>query len=187
MSEVNELSRMNARDKILVAARRVFASKGFKGAATRDIAKEAGAAEVTLFRQFGSKEALLLEVLTPAFKQSISRLRAESTGKSAREVLVDVCKARLECSEENTDLMSIMWSEVHINPLVREAFREAMAVSAKELSVLLGDASIDASWMVLGAVFGVVAFHNLFGQREDADNDQVAENLARMLADGVLH
>jgi AcrR family transcriptional regulator len=47
------------RHKILQAAARVYAIHGWRGATTRRIAEEAGVNEVTLFRQFGSKEALL--------------------------------------------------------------------------------------------------------------------------------
>jgi len=47
------------RQRILLAAARVYALHGWKGATTRLIAEEAGVNEVTLFRQFGSKEALL--------------------------------------------------------------------------------------------------------------------------------
>lgn len=49
---------MEIRQRILDAARRVYAQHGFRGATTRLIATEAGVNEVTLFRTFGSKSAL---------------------------------------------------------------------------------------------------------------------------------
>lgn len=49
---------MDIRDRILDAAKRVYAQHGFRGATTRLIAIEAGVNEVTLFRTFGSKAAL---------------------------------------------------------------------------------------------------------------------------------
>jgi AcrR family transcriptional regulator len=54
---------MVSREKILEAAGRVYAKHGFRGATTRLIAAEAGVNEVTLFRTFGSKGALLEAVL----------------------------------------------------------------------------------------------------------------------------
>jgi AcrR family transcriptional regulator len=45
--------------RILQAATRVYAQHGWRGATTRRIAEEAGVNEVTLFRHFGSKDALL--------------------------------------------------------------------------------------------------------------------------------
>jgi AcrR family transcriptional regulator len=55
---------MVSRERILDAAARVYAKHGFRGATTRLIAIEAGVNEVTLFRTFGSKGALLEAVLT---------------------------------------------------------------------------------------------------------------------------
>jgi AcrR family transcriptional regulator len=52
-----------SRERILEAAARVYAMHGFRGATTRLIANEAGVNEVTLFRTFGSKSALIEAVL----------------------------------------------------------------------------------------------------------------------------
>jgi len=54
---------MIARDKLLRAATELYAETGFRGTTTRRIARRAGVNEVTLFRQFGSKSALLQEAI----------------------------------------------------------------------------------------------------------------------------
>lgn len=54
---------MHNRDDILAAAAAVFAQHGFRGSTTRRIADAAGVNEITIFRQFGSKEALLREAM----------------------------------------------------------------------------------------------------------------------------
>ena len=54
---------MEIRDRILRAAARVYSQHGFRGATTRLIAQEADVNEVTLFRTFGSKEALIEEAI----------------------------------------------------------------------------------------------------------------------------
>ena len=51
------------RQQLLDAAVRVYAEAGFRGATTRRIADEAGVNEVTLFRLFGSKAALIDEAV----------------------------------------------------------------------------------------------------------------------------
>lgn len=48
------------RERILTAAREVIGRKGKRGATTREIADVAGVNEATLFRHFGTKEALLV-------------------------------------------------------------------------------------------------------------------------------
>jgi AcrR family transcriptional regulator len=50
-------------ERILEAALRVFAESGYRGATTRRIAAEAGINEVTLFRHFNTKEALIVAAL----------------------------------------------------------------------------------------------------------------------------
>jgi len=65
--------------RILNAAFELFSSKGYLGSPTREIAKAAGVAEVTLFRHFNSKENLFAEVL-----------RSFSTIPSLPELLPDM-------------------------------------------------------------------------------------------------
>ncbi|MGZ4832077.1 MAG: TetR/AcrR family transcriptional regulator [Terriglobales bacterium] len=49
---------LKAKEKLLRAAVKVFAEKGFSGASTREIARRARVNPVTLFRTFNSKEQL---------------------------------------------------------------------------------------------------------------------------------
>ncbi|MCX8027648.1 MAG: TetR/AcrR family transcriptional regulator [Thermodesulfovibrionales bacterium] len=54
---------IDTREKILKSSLRLFSQKGYIGATTREIARDACVAEVTLFRCFESKERLFEEVL----------------------------------------------------------------------------------------------------------------------------
>ncbi|HEU4569653.1 MAG TPA: helix-turn-helix domain-containing protein [Gemmatimonadales bacterium] len=54
---------MDIRTCILEAATKVYGALGYRGATTRRIAQEAGVNELTLFRHFGSKEALIHEAV----------------------------------------------------------------------------------------------------------------------------
>jgi AcrR family transcriptional regulator len=54
---------MDVREEILKAAARLYCEAGFRGTTTRGVAREAGVNEVTVFRHFGSKEALLREAI----------------------------------------------------------------------------------------------------------------------------
>lgn len=62
---------MEVRERLLHAARRVFEEAGSRGATTRRIATEAGVNEITLFRHFGSKAALLTQALADASRQPV--------------------------------------------------------------------------------------------------------------------
>jgi AcrR family transcriptional regulator len=96
-------------EQLLTAALKVFASAGTRGATTRRIAQEAGVNEVTLFRHFGSKEALI--------KQAVS-----STNDG-------VVLARLPEHPVNPELELLAWARIHYQFLfsIRSFIRIGMA------------------------------------------------------------
>ncbi len=57
------MEKLSARDRIIEAAYKLFSERGYHGTTTREIARAASVSEVTLFRIFGTKEALFEEVL----------------------------------------------------------------------------------------------------------------------------
>jgi AcrR family transcriptional regulator len=67
VSDINNadsgLDSKTTRQRIIQAASQVFSDSGYTGATTRAIAAAAGVNEVTIFRQFGSKKKLMLEVV----------------------------------------------------------------------------------------------------------------------------
>ena len=67
----------DTRDKLLEVTIRIFAEAGYHGTTTRRVAQEAGVNEVTLFRQFGSKEVLVREALAAAARRSRPMLSAD--------------------------------------------------------------------------------------------------------------
>lgn len=56
----------DTRERLLEVTARIFAEAGYHGTTTRRIAQEAGINEVTLFRHFGTKEALIQQALGSA-------------------------------------------------------------------------------------------------------------------------
>ncbi|MCY7285149.1 MAG: TetR/AcrR family transcriptional regulator, partial [Cyanobacteria bacterium CAN_BIN43] len=63
--------------RILKAAQRLFARRGFEGTTTRELAKAAGVAEGTLFRYFENKKAILVEVATQGWIEILTDLLTE--------------------------------------------------------------------------------------------------------------
>jgi AcrR family transcriptional regulator len=78
---------MPLREKILHAATELYAETGFRGTTTRQIAQRAGVNEVTLFRHFGSKTALLHEAIQCACVRSELNLLPETPGNVQEELL----------------------------------------------------------------------------------------------------
>jgi AcrR family transcriptional regulator len=61
---------MATRDSLLDVTARLYAEHGWRGTTTRRIAEAAGVNEVTIFRRFGSKEALLMQAIEEATREA---------------------------------------------------------------------------------------------------------------------
>lgn len=105
------------RDKILEAALKLFSEKGYLGATTREIAREAGVAEITLFRHFPSKEKLLEEVInTYTFLPELKALLPEISQMAYEEALTAIAGRFLHTLNLRRDMIRIMHSEMHRYP-----------------------------------------------------------------------
>ncbi len=104
----------DARERILAAARRSFATSGFDGAATRQIATEAGVAQSLLLYHFGSKEALWRAVIDQLF-ETLNRRMALAAGRArdgtVRERLLAVVRGFVDLCAEDADIHRIMTIE----------------------------------------------------------------------------
>jgi AcrR family transcriptional regulator len=107
--------RADARSRLLEAAARVYARHGSTGATTRQIAESAEVNEVTIFRLFGSKDALLEEAIrTDATREAPAALPDEPA-EPLRE-LSDWCRAEIARLRRSRDLMRMCFAESGEHP-----------------------------------------------------------------------
>lgn len=105
------------KDRILEAGLRLFSEKGYLGTTTRDIARLAGVAEVTLFRHFASKERLFEEVInTFTFLPALKGLLPTLKGLEYRDALEVIAGRFLERLTERKQMIHIMHAEIHRYP-----------------------------------------------------------------------
>jgi AcrR family transcriptional regulator len=103
-----------ARQLLLNAAARVFARDGLEGATTRAISREAGVNEVTLFRQFGSKEHLIEAVVGSAFGPGgASPRKPARAARSLRADLGAFARSYEALLVANLPLIRTMIGEIH--------------------------------------------------------------------------
>lgn len=108
---------MTTREKILETALKLFSEKGYLGATTKKIAKEAGLAEVTLFRHFASKEKLFEEVINKgSFLPALKGLMPEIRDMPYEDALIRIAGRFLEILHLRKDLIKIMQSEFRRYP-----------------------------------------------------------------------
>src|SRR6476646_4821153 len=106
---------MDIRDRILDAAKKIYAQHGFRGATTRLIAIEAGVNEVTLFRTFGSKAALFEALMQGHVAQSPIPLLPDNPVDPERE-MAEWCGVVLEHLRENSALIRTSFGEIEERP-----------------------------------------------------------------------
>ena len=105
------------RERILQAGLRTFSKEGFLGATTKEIAREADIAEVTLFRHFPSKERLFEEVIsTQMFLPTLKGLLPEVSAMPFEEALSVIARRFLETLNLRKDIVKIMHTEMHRYP-----------------------------------------------------------------------
>lgn len=140
---------MESRCRILDAAARVYAEFGFRGATTRRIAQAAGVNEVTLFRAFGSKEALIEEALRHhAATSARSRLVLPEVPEDPERELVAFATLQLAELREHRSLIRKTMGELEerpdLGPTVTAGWAECDAVLHDYLGRLRAAGFVDA-------------------------------------------
>ncbi len=154
---------MDIREKLLQAAVRVYAETGYRGATTRRIANEAGVNEITLFRHFGSKDALMQEALRCAALCEELQSLPEMPVDLERE-LTEWCRALIEHLYRARSMIRTCMGEIEEHPDLVPCASARPSRAAHDLYTYLlrlrdrglADADFDAcaaSAMLMGALF----------------------------------
>lgn len=114
------------RDAILDAAETLFAERGFAATPVRDIAERAGANAAMVHYYFGSKRALLEQVMERSLEPlaaTLARMRADEAAP-----VEDIVRALLDTLGRHPNLVTLMVREVMLpGGVMRERFLERMA------------------------------------------------------------
>ena len=127
----------DTRVRILDAALELISDKGYLGASTREIAEKAGVSEPTLFRKFGSKEALfeaLLETFT--FLPRLKKLLAEVGELPLESALQKIGVDFIETLMERKRFVKIIITEINVYP---EKIRKIHASVIEGMETILGE------------------------------------------------
>jgi AcrR family transcriptional regulator len=192
-------SEAQTRTRILQAAQKLFASQGFDGTTTRDLAQTAGVAEGTLFRYFPNKKAILVEVATAGWVDILTDLLTELSEMGSYKAVAQVMRRRMWNLSKNVDLMRVCFMEVQFHPDLRDRIQsdvidkmtdvaEAFFQTAMDKGVYRQtDAKLVAK--VFLGMFAIAGFSNNTLMQPDAspqEMQQMAEGLADIFLNGVL-
>ena len=181
---------MTVRNQLLDAAARLYAEAGYRGATTRRIAGEAGVNEVTLFRHFGSKDALIREAITRAGLSSVAELLPQVARDPLREV-GDWAKAHITELRERRSLIRTCMGEIEEHPGIFSEQNSPPTVAAKALSQYLrrlreaglAKAQFDesaASAMLMGALFADAMGRDIMPELYRNEPEQALDEYVRL-------
>ena len=113
------------RDSILLAARRLFAEKGYHGVSIDEIAREVDVSPAILYRHFKSKQVLYDAVLQTMSAQRESYVQTViNSGTSFEDVLTGMPQVYIKSITDNPDLLRIeLQSLLDGNPATSDFFK----------------------------------------------------------------
>jgi AcrR family transcriptional regulator len=187
---------MDVRDKLIESAARVFAEAGYRGATTRRIAQDAGVNEITLFRHFGNKDALLSEAVrihgapTPAMPEL-----PERPGNPAVE-LEQWCKAQHAFLLERRALIRNCMGEMEEHPGVghpAKAHPHGAAAALASYFERISDVGLTThpfnpaapAWMLLAAVFGDAMWRGILPELYGESADEAIAEYVRLTLSSI--
>lgn len=125
MQRRQRMSGADRRRQVLGIAADEFANGGLHGASTETIARRAEITQAYVFRMFGTKKALFLEVVISAFDRTTDGMRRAAAGSTGLEALSRMGAQYNEMLADQTSLLlQLQGFAACSDPEVREAVRE---------------------------------------------------------------
>lgn len=183
--------------RIIDSAIEAFASKGYDGASTAEIAKKANVAEGTIFKHFKTKRELLLAVMgpfilrfaAPLYLASVKKLLSDAD-TPIRDVLRRLFYDRINMIESHWSETKILAQEMLKFPELRESFVDNLATGARsvienfltkrmETGEIRNMDVFTASRSIAGTIVSyVIAKHAFAEEAKDwSDSDNIEEML----------
>ncbi|NWF61645.1 MAG: TetR family transcriptional regulator [Fischerella sp.] len=194
---------ISTRQRLINAARSLFAAQGVTETTTKQVAELAKVNEVTLFRHFGNKHGLLLAVISesPVFQELDESLKIQACQMaSVNQALKNYCKDRLQALEQVPELVRSVVGEAGNYPVEnRQALGRSLTqanhyvaeylatvMEREQLHIYLPAeklASLLNSMLVGYAVIEFTSeFHELW-----LDRDEFLENLVALFLKGATN
>lgn len=192
----NRMSGQERKTLILEAALKVFARKGYSGARTKEIAREAGISETLVFRHFATKKNLYRQALEHLFSHHpvIDELESAMAADNDREVLYVLASHIMEHARHDERIVRLtLFSGLEGNGMIEH---ESAALQLLEQylrrrmdngALRALDASLAARFFLYGVFLYVADIHmQLTGPSPRVEVDEAAETLVDIFMKGLL-
>jgi TetR/AcrR family transcriptional regulator, fatty acid metabolism regulator protein len=136
------------KDKIMEAALRIFADKGFQNATIAEISKEAGVSEATIYEYFGTKEDLLIAIpqkVSNDTYEAMQRVLPYVKGVEAR--LRALLHGYVDLYQNNPDYSALVLLQLMSNKRFRQtAAHDAIRRSARGVLLCVREGIADGTF-----------------------------------------
>ncbi|MEA4848329.1 MAG: TetR/AcrR family transcriptional regulator [Clostridiaceae bacterium] len=178
----NESENMNQAQKILNAAFKCIAERGYANVSLRDIADEAGVVLSQLNYYYKNKEGLFVEIVKTLARQYLNEIEDNlKKGRSEKERIACLIKYFQEMLRKNPELFKLLfdltsmalWSDI-LKELLNDLFNSVVGLIEKYVFIDFSDkerfkykSPVILSRMMLGTLFGTSIQVMLADRNED--------------------
>jgi AcrR family transcriptional regulator len=180
------------REKLLAAARRVFASKGLGEATARDIVRETDLATGTFYNYFESKEDAFQALLAELSRKARGAVREQRDRRDAtlEERIHGAYLAYFELAVEDAELFAVFRRNAGVIAMMPEASLRASGVA--ELFADVGDwatdgelSRIDLGYLATAMIATGFQLATKLVDRDAPDVEAAAEFCTRLFMGGI--
>jgi AcrR family transcriptional regulator len=186
------------RTQILDAATKVFAIKGLHRATIKDVAREAGVADGTIYNYFANKDALLIGTLERVneSQQRVADFARAGESDPAEFIRSYTTQRLAHLSAGNLDVLRVILSELLVNPALAETYvaqivaptftigEERFAAWAEAGALQTRDAQL-ATRAMAGTVLGLLLLRMLGDSYLEEHWSEVADVVADLILYGL--
>lgn len=165
MHRYSKMEKTDKRTSILNAAEKLFASQGFEGTSTRQIATEAGANMSMINYYFGSKEGVFMEIMSNRIKGfSLALTSIEAEDLNQLEKLMMVIDQYTRRILDNIAFHKMMHRELSLSqrPEMYDKLKQAMSGNLMIIERIINEGiaqgefrSVDVR-MVIASIMGTI-------------------------------
>jgi len=189
------------REQIVTAASRLFSDKGFRGTTTKEIAREVGVSEATIYKHFSGKQAL--------FEAIIDRCCNDDTGslilinrleeKDGVEIFAELIRLFISLYEEDTSFARLLMYSALEGGRFSEIFFESKCSEitdylVRRIDLLIKEGTfrqIDSELAAkgfMGMIINYCVMQEIYGFKKvfHRSTEQVVESFVGLYLNGML-
>jgi len=184
------MEKITTREKIVEAARNLFAEKGFDRTTTAEIARKAGISEGTIYRHFKSKKELLMECVIPVLQKIIDLTEDYYPRENnLRALTIDLLEMRLQLFREHHQTFRIIFRELMSSTEMVSHYMDFILSQEKKLSEImpqienLGQIKRTRNYLIfgLGQIMSLWMYINFTEWIKDDKMEFSSEKLSEMI------